>query len=329
LLAGNPDPGEAQPVPGINIDRRSLLATALITAAASHARAQTAAPDVIELWPAALPGGPVNPGPEQRSPTGSITHVSRPRLIAYLPARPNGTAAVVISGGGYAHIEAGKESTPACQWLQSSGTTAFELIYRMPEDGWPRLAPFQDAQRALRIVRSRAATEGIDATRIGVIGFSAGGHLAGITAVQPAASLYPPVDAADSVSARPDFAGLIYPVLTMMPPFDQTHSRREILGPHPSAAESEAWSVERHVDAHTPPTFLAQAADDPISPVDNSLIMFSALRAAHIPAELHIFQSGGHGWGMGRPDTEVHAWPALFAGWAQRNAFLPPSATNH
>lgn len=149
-----------------------------------------------------------------------------------------------------------------------------------------------------------------------------------MTAVQPAALLYPPVDAADSVSGRPDFAGLIYPVLTMMPPFDQTHSRREILGQHPSAAESEAWSVGRHVDPHTPPTFLAQAADDPISPVDNSLMMFSALRTAHILAELHIFQSGGHGWGLGLSDSEVRAWPALFTSWAQRNAFLPPSATN-
>jgi acetyl esterase/lipase len=305
------------------IARRSLLTTAVITAAASRPRAQTA-PETIGLWPAAPSGNPGIPGPEQSNPKGDITHVSRPRLIAYRPAHPNGTAVVVIAGGGYAHIEAGKESTPTCQWLQSAGTTAFELIYRLPEDGWPALAPFQDGQRALRIVRSRAAADGIDATRIGVIGFSAGGHLAGMTAVRPAAQLYPPVDAADAVSARPDFAGLIYPVLTMMPPFDHTHARRELIGPHPSEADSEAWSVERHVDARTPATFLAQAADDPISPVDNSLLMFSALRAARVQAAQHIFQSGGHGWGLGRPGTEVRAWPELFTSWAQRNAFLPP-----
>lgn len=307
---------------GVNIDRRSLLAAAIITAAASNAHAQ-AAPETIELWPAVPPGGPVAAGPEQRTPRGSVTRVSRPRLVAYRPERPNGTAVIVIAGGGYAHIGVGTESTPTCQWLQSSGTTAFEMIYRLPEDGWPTLAPFQDGQRAMRIVRARAAAYAIDASRIGVIGFSAGGHLAGMTAVRPAALLYPPVDAADAISARPDFAALIYPVLSMMPPFDHTHSRREIIGLHPSEAESEAWSVERHVDPQTPPTFLAQAADDPISPVDNSLMMFGALRAAHVQAELHVFQSGGHAWGLGRPGTEVQAWPALFTSWAQRNAFLP------
>jgi acetyl esterase/lipase len=310
-------------VPNVNVNRRSLLTTVVVAAATATSRAQTAT-ETIELWPAGPPGGPGPQGPEQRSPRGAITGVSSPRLIAYRPTQPNRTAVLVIAGGGYVRIGAGTEGTPTCQWLQSAGITAFELIYRLPGDGWPRLAPFQDGQRAMRIVRSRAAAYGIDAARIGVIGFSAGGHLAGMTAVRPTAPLYPPVDAADTVSARPDFAGLIYPVLTMMPPFDHTHSRREIVGPHPSEAESEDWSVERHVGAGTPPTFLAQAADDPVSPVDNSLMMFGALRAAQIPAELHIFQSGGHGWGLGRPDTEVHAWPGLFTDWAQRNTFLPP-----
>jgi acetyl esterase/lipase len=302
-----------------------LLATAIVTAAASRALAQ-AAPETIELWPAEPPGGPVAIGPEQSTPKGGVTRVSRPRLVAYRPEHSNGTAVIVIAGGGYARVETGPESTPACRWLQSSGTTAFELIYRLPEDGWPALAPFQDGQRAMRLVRSRAATFGVDTARIGVIGFSAGGHLAGMTAVRPAALLYPAVDAADTASARPDFAGLIYPVLTMMPPFDHTRSRREIVGLHPSTAESEAWSVERHVGADTPPMFLAQAADDPISPVDNSLMMFAALRAAHVPAALHVFQSGRHAWGLGRPGTEEQAWPALFTRWAQQNAFLPPLA---
>jgi acetyl esterase/lipase len=306
----------------MNIDRRLVLVASMLIAAAGRTHAENA-PETIELWPASPPGGPGPSGPENVSAKGSVTNVSRPRLVAYRPLRPNGTAAIVIAGGGYAHIEAGHESTPACQWLQSLGVTAFELIYRLPQDGWPPVAPFQDGQRAMRIVRSRASAYSADPARIGVIGFSAGAHLAGMTAVRPSAALYSRVDAADDTAARPDFSGLLYPVLTMMPPLDQTHARREILGSHPTAAESEAWSVERHVDGRAPPTFLAQAVDDPIAPVENSLLMFGAQRAAGVFAELHVFQSGGHGWGMGLAGTEPHAWPELFAAWARRNGLLP------
>ena len=284
--------------------------------------AQSAA-ETIDLWPGSPPGGTPPRGPEHVNAKGSVTNVSRPRLVAYRPAHPNGAAALVIAGGGYAHIQAGNESMPACRWLQAMGVAAFELIYRLPQDGWPAAAPFQDGQRAMRIIRARAAEYGVDPARIGAIGFSAGGHLAGMLGVRPAALLYPRIDAADLSSARPDFLGLLYPVLTMLPPFDQTHSRREIVGLHPAMADSIAWSVERQVDQHTPPTFLAQAADDPISPIDNSLMMFSALRAAHVPVELHIFQSGRHGWGMGKPGSETQAWPALFVTWAETNGFLP------
>ena len=294
--------------PHTGLDRRSLLGIAAAISVASQAQAQPT-PQVIDLWPAAPPDGAGPHGPEQVGTNGSITNVSRPRLLAYGPAKPNGTAIVVISGGGYAHIEAGKESTPACRWLQSIGATAFELIYRLPGEGWSRNAPFQDGQRAMRIVRAHAGSYEINPARIGVIGFSAGGHLAGMISVLPDKPFYQPVDGADTTSARPDFAGLIYPVLTMMPPYDHTHSRRSVLGLHPTEAESVAYSVERHVDARTPPTFLAQAADDPISPVENSVMMFQALRGARVPAELHIFQSGRHGWGMGPPSSETRIWP--------------------
>jgi acetyl esterase/lipase len=303
-----------------DVDRRSLLGLAAVLATASGARAADSL-ETIELWPQSPPGGPGPSGPEETSSSGALTKISKPRLIVYRPAHPDGTAVIVIGGGGYARIGVGTESTPTCQWLQSLGVTAFELIYRLPEDNWPPVAPFQDGQRALRIVRAKAGALGVDPARIGMIGFSAGGHLAGMTAVQPGKLLYPPVDPADAVSARPDFAALIYPVLTMIPPYDHTHTRHEILGSHPDEAESIAYSVERQVDANTPPIFLAQAADDPISPVENSTMMFSALRAAKVSAELHVFQSGGHGWGLGRSGTEVHAWPELFIAWAQFNKF--------
>lgn len=306
----------------VEVDRRSVIRMAIVMASANDALAQSSL-EAIPLWPLAPPGKFATSGPEKVNAEGSITNVGRPRLNVYRPARPNGAAVVVIAGGGYAHIEAGNESTPACRWLQSSGVTAFELIYRLPQDGWPPLAPFQDGQRAMRIVRAGAIKYGVDPARIGVIGFSAGGHLAAMTAVRPDNQLYPRTNSVDDASARPDFVGLIYPVLSMMPPFDQTNARRELIGTHPVLADSEEFSVERHVDEHAPPMFLAQSANDPKSPLENSLMMFAALRAVRTPSELHVFQTGGHGWGMGRPQTEVRAWPVLFATWARLNGFFP------
>lgn len=305
----------------LQLCRRGLFGLAASSTLIAQASAQPA-PETIALWPDAPPGGTGPSGPEQVNAKGSVTNVSRPRLNVYRPAKPNGTAILVIAGGGYAHIQAGNESTAASHWLQSTGVTAFELIYRLPGEGWSRDAPFQDGQRALRLMRSRAGSDEINPARIGVLGFSAGGHLAGMLAVLPDKPWYQPVDAADRVAARAGFGGLLYPVLTMMPPYDQTHSRRSIVGLHPTEAESAAYSVERHVSAQTPPCFIAQAADDPISPIENSLMMFAALRAAKVPAELHVFQSGRHGWGMGRPDSEPRAWPGLFAGWAAHNGWM-------
>jgi acetyl esterase/lipase len=295
-------------------------------AASVGGRARAAGgPLEVALWPSMPPGTMPSPGPEKVSGKGSITKVTHPRLRVYRPERPNGTAMLVIAGGGYAHIEAGNESTPASQWLQSLGVTAFELIYRMPEDGWAHDAPFQDGQRALRIMRAGAAKDGLSGDRIGVLGFSAGGHLAGVLETTPQVARYAPQDEIDKVSARPDFAGLIYPVITFMPPLDHTHSRREIAGEHPSDAQSAAFSVEKLVDSHAPPTFLAQATDDPISAIANSKMMFAALQAAHVPSELHVFPSGGHGWGMGRPGTETMQWPSLFAAWASELGVFGPA----
>ena len=300
----------------MHTDRRSFLGAAAIIATAGLARAQ-AAPDAIPLWPAYLPGGSGPRGPETVE-RGSVANVSTPRLEVYRPSKANGAAVVVIAGGGYARISTGAESTPTSRWLQSIGVTAFELIYRLPGEGWSRDAPFQDGQRAMRMVRSLAPSYGVDPARTGLIGFSAGGHLAGTLAVSPDKAFYAPTDAVDANSARPSFCGLIYAMLSMM---DDAHSLR-VIGTHPSASERAAYSVERHVGADTPPTFLAQAADDPVCPVENSLMMFAALRTARTPAEMHIFQSGGHGWGLGRPGAEVRAWPELFVRWAKQNSLL-------
>lgn len=275
----------------------------------------------VLLWPGTPPGGAA-PGPQRDSAKGSITQVEQPYLLVHRPARPNGVAILLASGGGYAHIEAGKESGPAAAWLQAQGITAFELVYRLPQEGGGVDAPFQDGQRAMRLIRARAAEWKIDPARIGMLGFSAGAHLAGMTAVQPHAVRYAPVDAADKVSARPDFAVLLYPVLTMQPPFDTTHAKKELLGAHPAQAARDAMSVELQVDAQTPPAFIAQALDDPIAPPENSQRMASALRRAGVPVELHLFRHGGHGWGLGKPGSEPAAWPQLLLAWLQAHGWM-------
>src|SRR5271170_5496860 len=232
----------------MHTDRRSFLGAAAIIATAGLARAQPAQ-DAIPLWAAYPPGGSGPRGPETVE-RGSLANVSTPRLNVYRPSKANGAAVVVIAGGGYASISVGVESTPTSLWLQSIGVTAFELIYRLPGEGWSRDAPFQDGQRAMRLVRSLAPSYGVDPARIGPIGFSAGGHLAGTLAVSPDKAFYAPTDAVDANAARPSFCGLIYAMLSMM---DDAHSLR-VIGTHPSASEREAYSVERHVGADTPPT---------------------------------------------------------------------------
>jgi acetyl esterase/lipase len=242
-----------------------------------------------------------------------------PRIEIHQPAHPNGTAIIVIGGGGYARIGMAQEVMPTATWLETQGVTAVVLYYRLPADHWPAVAPFQDAQRAIRVLRAHAQQLGINPARIGVLGFSAGGNLAGIASTRSAAAFYPPVDAADHLSARPDFAALLYPVISLQHPFDTTRSGREL---STQADSVQAYSVQLHVTHNAPPTFLAQAKDDPIANIGNSLIMADALKKNGVETELHVFEKGGHGWGMGTPGSEVAVWPSLFAAWARRNGFL-------
>ena len=279
-----------------------------------------AAPEDIPLWPDIPPGAGTGPhlspsAPEHVGRHGQVMDVRTPRLILHRPARPNGTAVIVAGGGGYHTIGRGSESTPTARWLASQGVTAFELVYRLPDDGWPRDATFADGRRAVRVARAQASRLGFVLNRLGVLGFSAGGHLAGMTAVGAAPGAYGPVDAADALSPRLDFAALIYPVLTMMPPWNSTQAFRRLLGNGASDAACAAYSVERQVNPGCPPVFLAQAADDPVSPVENSILMFSALQRVKSLTEMHIFRQGGHGWGLGSAGSEVAAWPTLYASW--------------
>lgn len=289
--------------------------------------AQGGSVQVLPLWPDGhLPN--VVQGPEQvgneGSSMGAITRVSQPRMEIHRPAQPNGTAVLILGGGGYFRIQVGTAARPMAQWLASIGVTSAVLYYRLPADGWPASAPFADGQRAMRLLRANAAGLGIDPAKIGVMGSSAGANLAGILSTRFEHDFYPALDAVDRTPSRPDFLAMIYPVTTLRPPYDTTRSRRE-LGTQSDAVE--AYSVEQHVRADMPPVFLAHAADDRIADVGHSLLMFQAAHAAGVKAELHVFDRGGHSWGLGRPGTQVAQWPRLFANWARANGFMaaPPA----
>lgn len=303
--------------------RRDLLVSAGAMCAASLGPAFTPARaheyEDILLWPGRPPGkgGPAGPevvGPEGAG-YGAVSKVSVPRMRVYRPNQPNGRAVLICGGGGYFRIQLWKESTPVARWLQNRGYTAFELIYRLPNDGWEVSAPFADAQRAMRIIRSRAEEFGLRQDAIGILGHSAGGHLAGFTALQPARKLYEAADRYEMVSARPDFAALLFPVVSLRKPFDTTRTRKELLGNSPTAAAEDAWSLDTHAAKDAPPMILFSSADDPTTPPGHNIALFDALNRAGASVEMHIFAEGGHGWGLGTPDQTLSQWPELFANW--------------
>ncbi|MBS7458094.1 alpha/beta hydrolase [Coralloluteibacterium stylophorae] len=304
------------------------LACALVCAAAPIAQAQQAAPAplVVDLWPEGHLANAPNDAPEQvgsdGSARGAVRNVMHPRLEIHRAAQPNGSAMLVLGGGGYFRIQIGSAARPTAQWLAAIGVTSAVLYYRLPADGWPASAPFADAQRAMRILRAHAGEWGIDPERIGAVGFSAGANLAGILGTRADEDFYAPLDATDRLPARPALVGMIYPVVSLRAPLDGTRTRREL---DTQADAVEAYSVELHVDDATPPTFLAHAADDPIADVGHSLTMFDALRGHGVPAALHVFAHGGHSWGLGTPGSEPADWPRLFANWARGLGVFDPA----
>jgi acetyl esterase/lipase len=298
----------------------ALLAPALAPAPVFAAQTTTI-PEEILLWPGSMPGSGKVEGAEvigtEGAGLGAVSKVSVPRMRVYRPAVPNGAAVLVAGGGGYFRIQLKKESTPAAAWLQAKGFTVFELIYRLPNDGWEATAPFMDAQRAMKIIRTRAAEFGVKPDRIGIMGFSAGGHLAGFTAYQPARTLYAGADAYEAVSARPDFAVLLFPVVTLRKPYDTTRTRREIVGEKASAQAEDMWSLDTHVGKDSPPTIIFASADDPTTPPGHGILLFEKLVAAGASGELHLFRDGGHGWGLGNPGQVISQWPDIFEHWAR------------
>ena len=231
-----------------------------------------------------------------------VSNVSRPTLTVYAPDGTNtGAAVVVFPGGGYNILAIDLEGTEACDWLTSKGITCILLKYRVPcaKTGPYRdcLAALQDTQRALGIVRLHAAEWHVDPHRIGVLGFSAGGHMVAAISTHWSKRLYPHVDAADTLSCRPDFAIALYPGHIAVP------ERRFAQNP------------DIKVTSRTPPTFIVQAEDDPVDPVENSIVYHAALRKAGVPVELHLYAKGGHAFGLRRTSAPITAWPDLAERW--------------
>ena len=274
----------------------------------------------LPLWPKGAPGAAPNPAPEADTTTPTdrliagkplirLGHVSTPTLTLYAPHSKNtGAAVVVFPGGGYRIVAMDLEGTEVCDWLNSAGITCVLVKYRVPDSGpYPKSsAALQDAQRAVGMVRAHAGQWHIDPHKIGVLGFSAGGHLAAALSTHFDHRLYDPIDAADGLSCRPDFAVIVYPGYLAL------------------ADKNFAANPDIPVTAQTPPSFLVQAEDDPVH-VENAIVYFQALKSAKVPAELHIYAEGGHGYGLRRTALPVTTWPHSVETWLHTLGILSNS----
>ncbi|WP_082683123.1 alpha/beta hydrolase [Entomohabitans teleogrylli] len=246
--------------------------------------------------------------------------VRAPEITVYTPEEPNGVGILVIPGGGFERVVVDKEGSDLAPVFTAHGYTLFVMTYRLPGDGHAEGAdaPLADAQRALRAIKTQAAGWGVDPQRLGVLGFSAGGHVAASLSTRYQDSVYAPLDVVDEQDARPAFNALIYPVISMRSDIAHAGSRLALLGEDPSPEEIQRYSPDARVTEQTPPTFLVHAADDPAVPVDNTLAMFCALRRQGVPVEMHIFSRGKHGFAIrDAQDLPARAWPELLMNWLE------------
>lgn len=312
------------------IDRRTLLAGSLAAAMPASASDWPKPSASFPIWPGTAPGllnqalddHIFDRSTDPAIPDRAMDRIRTPRLDVFPAADPNGAAVLITPGGGYQRVVVDKEGHELAGWLAARGVSAFVLFYRLPDEGWRdgRDVPLADAQRAMRVIRSRAGEWRVDPKRIAALGFSAGGHVCASLATGHGRKVYAPVDAADALDARPALAAPIYPVVSMDPEVAHPGSRERLIGKDAGAALEAAYSPDRQVSASTPPCFLVHAEDDQTVPVANTLRMRAALKAAGVAVETHIFEEGGHGFGLrlarGKP---AEAWPELFLAWAKRH----------
>ena len=249
-----------------------------------------------------------------------------PSLTIYRPAdgMSNGAAIVICPGGGYGHLAEGHEGREVAAWLNTLGVTGCVLKYRLaPRYRHP--APIQDAQRAIRLVRSRAEEWKIDPQRIGIMGFSAGGHLASTAGTHFDLGNPEATDPSDMVSCRPDLLILCYPVISLSSPYTHVGSRNNLVGANADAKLLDGLSNEKHVTRETPPTFLFHTSSDSAVPAENSLLFYMALHARGVPVEMHIYEQGRHGVGLAAKDPLLSSWPKRCAQWMDGRGFLKAS----
>lgn len=244
-----------------------------------------------------------------------IAKVSVPSITMYRPVHQNGTAVIICPGGGYTILAWNKEGTRVAEEFNKWGVTAFVLRYRLPDDTTmidKSIAPLQDAQEAIRLIRSNATEWGIDRNKVGIMGFSAGGHLASTAATHFTFKADP--KSTDTTSVRPDFAILVYPVISFDTSFGHMGSRNKLLGSNPTPANTAFFSNELQVTSNTPPVFLVHAGDDKTVPVENSIRFYQACIKNKVPVEMHLYPKGGHGFGMNNTTT-TDSWMERLKNW--------------
>lgn len=287
--------------------------------------------DIIKIWPGIAPGSEeLNLEEEiiERSENPELLHdrfaikTITPTLTAYVPKNSNGVALLVAPGGGYARVVLDKESDELSEWLNGCGFTFFVLNYRLPGDGHKNreTVPLQDAQRALKIIRANAKNWNLNPKKIGIMGFSAGGHLATTLSDKYEEKVYDQIDSFDNVSAKPNFQILGYPVITMREPYLHRGSKSNLLGENPSEEMINKFSSELNITEFTPMTYIMHATDDLSVPVENSINYYLALKSKGVSAELHIFQDGGHGYSIRETKGKtVEFWTESVSKWLQVN----------
>ena len=284
----------------------------LITLGILGSLSRAAEPKVDLLWPNGAPGAKGD------------AEGDKPTISIYLPAegKSTGAAIVVCPGGGYGHLAVDHEGRQVGEWLNSLGVTAFVLKYRHSANGYRHPVPLQDAQRAIRTVLARAAEWNLDPKRIGILGFSAGGHLASTTGTHFDSGKTDAEDSIDRVSSRPDLMVLVYPVISFTSEHTHKGSRKNLLGEDPDEKLVQSLSNDTQVTAETPPTFLMHTSADTAVPPENSVLFYLALRKAKVPAEMHIYETGQHGVGLAQKDPVLSSWPERCADWLQLRGFL-------